>query len=111
MFPGRVRAMVLDGVVDPVAFTRSTEAQIANGVSNSDLVFAKFVSLCQRAGPARCALAGHGSVAARVSRLRARLRRGTVPAPRAAPRRRLSYGDLLIDLFARLGIPEQWPQL
>jgi pimeloyl-ACP methyl ester carboxylesterase len=111
MFPGRVRAMVLDGVVDPVAFTTSTEAQIANGVSNSDLVFSKFESLCQRAGLARCALAGHGPVAARVSRLLSRLRRGPVPAPHAAPPRRLSYGDLLIDLFARLGSPEQWPQL
>ena len=29
MFPGRVRAMVLDGVVDPVAWTRSAEARIA----------------------------------------------------------------------------------
>ena len=111
MFPGRVRAMVLDGVVEPVGFTTSTEAQIANGVSSSDLVFAKFESLCQRAGPARCALAGHGPVAVRVNRLLSRLWRGPVPAPHAAPPRRLSYGDLLVDLFARLGSPEQWPQL
>jgi pimeloyl-ACP methyl ester carboxylesterase len=111
MFSGRVRAMVLDGVVDPIAFTTSTEAQIANGVSDSDLVFAKFLSLCHRAGPARCALAGHGPVAARVSRLLARLRRGPIPAPSAAPPRRLSYGDLLIDVFAQLGSPAEWPHL
>ncbi len=111
MFPTRVRAMVLDGVVDPVAFTTSTEAQVANGVTDTDLVFTKFASLCQRAGPARCGLAGHRSVALRVSRLLARLRRGQIPAPHAAPPRRLSYGDLLIDLFARLGSPEQWSEL
>jgi pimeloyl-ACP methyl ester carboxylesterase len=111
MFAGRVRAMVLDGVVDPIAFTTSTEAQLANGASDSDLVFAKFLSLCQRAGPGRCALAGHGPVAARVSRLLARLRRAPIPAPSAAPPRRLSYGDLLINVFARLGSPGQWPQL
>ena len=111
MFPTRVRAMVLDGVVDPVAFTTSTEAQVANGVTDTDLVFTKFASLCQRAGPARCGLAGHRSVALRVSRLLARLRRGHIPAPHAAPPRRLSYGDLLIDLFARLGSPEQWSEL
>lgn len=111
MFPHRVRAMVLDGVVDPVAFTTSVEASIANGVSDTDLVFAKFESLCQRAGPSRCALAGHGSVAARVSRLLTRLRRGPIPAPGAAPPRRLSYGDLLIDLFTRLGSPALWPRL
>ncbi|MGZ6637691.1 MAG: alpha/beta hydrolase [Solirubrobacteraceae bacterium] len=111
MFPTRVRAMVLDGVVDPVAFTRSTEAQVANGVTDTDLVFSKFTSLCQRAGPARCGLAGRGSVALRVSRLLARLRRGPIPAPDAPPPRRLSYGDLLIDLFAQLGSPAQWPEL
>ena len=41
----------------------------------------------------------------------ARLRRGQIPAPQAAPPRRLSYGDLLIDLFARLGSPGQWSEL
>ena len=111
MFPRRVRAMVLDGVVDPVAFTTSVQAVIANGVSDADLVFAKLQSLCQSAGPARCALAGHGSVSARVRRLLSRLRRGPIPAPSAGPPHRLSYGDLLIDLFARLGGPGQWPQL
>ncbi len=111
MFPTRVRAMVLDGVVDPVAFTTSTEAQLANGVTDTDLVFSKFASLCQRAGPAHCALAGRGSASARVSRVLARLRRGHIPAPAAPPPHRLSYGDLLISLFARLGSPEQWPEL
>jgi pimeloyl-ACP methyl ester carboxylesterase len=111
MFPGRLRAMVLDGVIDPVAFTTSVEAAIANATSDTDLVFAKLQSLCQTAGPARCALAGHGAVAARVNGLLARLRRGPIPAPSAAPPRRLSYGDVLIDVFAALGTPEQWPQL
>jgi pimeloyl-ACP methyl ester carboxylesterase len=111
LFSRWVRAMVLDGVVSPVPFTTSVQASIANGVSSSDLVFAKFQSLCQHAGPARCALAGHGSVAARVSGLLARLRRGPIPAPSAAPPHRLSYGDLLIDLFTRLGNPGLWPQL
>lgn len=111
MFPTRVRAMVLDGVVDPVVFTTSTETQLANGITDTDLVFGKFASLCQRAGPARCGLAGRGSVALRLQRLLARLRRGHIPAPEAPPPRRLSYGDLLIDLFAQLGSPAQWPGL
>lgn len=111
MFPRQVRAIVLDGVVNPVAFTESVREAIANGVSTSDVVFAKFQSLCQRAGPARCALAGHGSVATRVNGLLARLRRGPIPAPSAVAPRRLSYGDLLIDVFTRLGNPALWPQL
>jgi pimeloyl-ACP methyl ester carboxylesterase len=111
LFPRRVRAIVLDGVVNPVAFTRSVRAAISNGVANSDLVFAKFQRLCQHAGPEQCALAEHGSVAIRVSRLLAHIRRAPIPAPAAAPPRRLSYGDLLIDLYRRLGNPATWPQL
>jgi hypothetical protein len=43
--------------------------------------------------------------------LLARLRRGPIPARSARPPNQLSYGDLLIDLFADLGSPGQWPQL
>jgi pimeloyl-ACP methyl ester carboxylesterase len=111
MFPRRVRAMVLDGVINPVAFTTSTQAGIAVHQADTDLVFAKLQSLCQAAGPARCALAGHGPVKARVSRLLARLRRGPIPAPSAPAPHRLSYGDLLFYMFTKLGTPASWPQL
>ena len=111
MFPGRVRAMVLDSVEDAVKATSETERALAADMADSDLVFSKFQSLCQSAGPARCALAGHGPVAPRVSQLLARLERGPIPAPSAAPPRQLTYGDLLLDLFTELPAPAQWPQL
>jgi pimeloyl-ACP methyl ester carboxylesterase len=111
MFPRRVRAMVLDGVVDPVAFATSAQALLADGEADFDLVFSKLQSLCQAAGPARCALAGHGPVKARVSALLARLRRGPIPAPSAPAPHRLSYGDLLFYVFANLGSPAGWPQV
>ncbi len=110
MFPPRVRAMALDGVVDPVAFTTSVAASITSNIGDTDLVFAKLLSLCQRAGPARCALAGHGPVAARVNRLLARVRGAPIPTPSATPPR-LTYGDLLLDLYAALGNPASWPRL
>jgi pimeloyl-ACP methyl ester carboxylesterase len=110
MFSRRVGVMVLDSVVDPVAFTTSVAASTASNIVDTDSVFAKFLSLCQRAGPARCALAGRGSVAARVHRLLARLRRAPIAAPSATPPR-LTYGDLLLDAFAALGNPAAWPQL
>ena len=103
MFPLRVRAMVLDGVVDPVAFTAGTAESIAKGIGDSDLVLRKFESLCQSAGRPRCDLAGDGPVAPRVSGLLARLRR--------APRGELTYGDALLVLWVRLGAPSQWPGL
>jgi len=112
VFPDRVRAMVLDGVVDPVAFTRSAEARVTNTIRDTDLVFRKFQSLCQRAGPGRCALAGQGSVAGRMRRLFARARRGPIPAPSAKPPRPLTYGELLTAIFARpLGVPAGWQRL
>jgi pimeloyl-ACP methyl ester carboxylesterase len=71
MFPGRVRAMLLDGIVDPVEYTVSAERRVANQAGFADQVFFRaFVRQCQRAGPSGCALAGHSeSVARRVARL------------------------------------------
>jgi pimeloyl-ACP methyl ester carboxylesterase len=111
MFPRRVRAMVINGVINPVPFTTSAQAGIASTQADFLRVFAKLQSLCQAAGPARCALAGHGPVKARVSRLLARLRHGPIPAPSAAAPHRLSYGDLLFYIFATLGRPVSWPQI
>ncbi len=111
MFPRRMRAIVLDGVLDAVPFTTSTQAAIADSMGDFSLVFSKLQSLCQAAGPARCALAGHGSVKARVSRLLARLRRGPIPAPSAPTPHRLSYGDLLLYMFGNLGRPASWPTI
>jgi pimeloyl-ACP methyl ester carboxylesterase len=39
LFPRRVRAMALDGVVDPVAATTSTEAVLASALADVDRVF------------------------------------------------------------------------
>jgi pimeloyl-ACP methyl ester carboxylesterase len=111
LFPDRVRAMMLDGIVDPVAYTKSAEARLANSVSSTDAVFDQFVALCQEAGPARCALAGHPeTVAQRVARLFRAARRAPIPAPHADPPGALSYGDLLLSTFAPLRDPNLWPQ-
>ena len=109
LFPDRVRAMVLDGNINPLAFTRSVQAAIASSNSDTDRVIGrKFFELCRRAGPARCALARGGSPARRFARLLARLRRGPIPAPAADPPR-LSYSDLLIRIFLAEGTPSGWP--
>ena len=109
MFPGRVRAMVLDGVVDAVSYVRSKEAFLENAVSPTDAVFERFEALCQQAGPVRCALAGHGSVSARVNALLRRVRRASIPAPTAAPPGRLTYSDLITAFFPEMRNPGTWP--
>jgi pimeloyl-ACP methyl ester carboxylesterase len=109
LFPGRVRAMMLDGIVDAVDSTTSAEARTVNNVSSTDEVFAQFVALCQSAAPDHCALAGHGeTVAQRVARLFARARQAPIPAPNAKPPGVLSYGDLLNSTFNPLRLPLTW---
>ena len=111
LFPGRVRAMMLDGITDAVDFTTSAETRNENNVSSADEVFAQFLTLCQTAGPRGCALAGHGqTVAQRVAELFARARRAPIPALHAKPPGSLSYGDLLQSTFTPLRLPLSWPE-
>jgi pimeloyl-ACP methyl ester carboxylesterase len=109
MFPHRVRAMVIDGVVDAVSYVRSKESFLENAVTPTDVVFEQFEALCQRAGPARCALAGHGSVKARVNALFARVKRAPIPAPSAKPAGTLTYSDLITAFFPEMRNPGTWP--
>jgi pimeloyl-ACP methyl ester carboxylesterase len=111
MFPQHVRAIILDANIDPVPYTTSVEAALFNNGADTDLVFEKFLSLCEQAGQANCKLAGDGDVAARVRALLARLRKGPIPAPRGPAPYELRYGDMLVDIWSMLGGPENWPEL
>jgi pimeloyl-ACP methyl ester carboxylesterase len=92
MFPRRVRAMALDGVIDPVAFTRSMEDGLASGLRTVD------------------ALAGNGSVKTRVDNLLSGLRHNPIPAPAATPPGELTYAEVLTLIkFAQLPDPSLWP--
>jgi pimeloyl-ACP methyl ester carboxylesterase len=115
MFPDRVRAMLLDGVVDAVRYSKSAEEREALFAGAADEVFGRFLSLCAAAGPERCALAGgERSPAEKWQQLLARVKRGPIPAPGAngtsLARSELSYGDLLLSQFQPLRAPSVWPQ-
>ena len=110
MFPTRVRAMALDGVIDPVAYTNGTASALGSGLLSVDQEFEQLLALCERAGPAGCALAGGGPVAERVHQLLAGLRRAPIPAPFATPPGELTYGEMLTLIkFAALPDPSLWP--
>jgi pimeloyl-ACP methyl ester carboxylesterase len=111
MFPGHVRAILLDSIVDQKSWVKSAEARNAGVVESTGPVFDQFLALCQRAGPQRCALAGHPETAAqRVERLFARVRRAPIAAPQADPPGKLNYSDLLLTTFTPLRDPSTWPQ-
>ena len=105
MFGDRIRAMMLNGIVDPVEYSKGSEARLAATVRPSDAVYDQFLALCDSAGPERCALAGGRHTAAeRFDRLSARLKRAPIPAPGAQPPlsapQKLGYADLLISQFS-----------
>src|SRR6185312_2109450 len=110
LFPYRVRAMALDGLIDPVASAAGTEAVAASGLADTDRVYHQFLRLCRAAGPDRCALAGHGPVVPRVNQLLNRLRQAPIPAPSADPPGELTYGEALTALkLVALPDPSLWP--
>jgi pimeloyl-ACP methyl ester carboxylesterase len=114
MFPDRVRAMLLDGVVDADRYAKSAEARLAAFSGPTDEVFDQFLSLCDAAGPERCALAGGDEAAVqRWKRLVARVKRKPLPAPGASgtslSRPTLSHADLLASQFPVMRAPSMWP--
>ncbi|WP_162605337.1 alpha/beta hydrolase [Jiangella ureilytica] len=112
LFPNRVRAMALDGLVDSAAAAAGLGPVLASSLRGTDQVFRRFLELCETAGPDRCALAGHGPVAARVELLLDRLRHAPIPAPDADPPGVLTYGETLTALkFVGLPNPALWPQV
>jgi pimeloyl-ACP methyl ester carboxylesterase len=116
LFPKRIRAMVLDGIVDPVAYTKSAEARVTNQSSAFDAVFGTFQELCESAGAGHCALAGHRApgtsetetVAQRVARVFDTARTSSIPAPHSDPPGALDYADLIFASFNPLRMRANW---
>jgi hypothetical protein len=78
--------MVLDGVGDPVAYSKGTAPWLASSIGSVDREFDAFLSLCQSAGPDRCARAGDVPAVHSARRRLADLRRSCLQA-RRRPRR------------------------
>jgi len=111
MYPDRVRAMMLEGVVYPPDYVTSAETRSTNDAAGTDQVFNQFLTLCDQAGPDKCALAGHGEpAAARVARLFAQVKAAPIPAPNASPPDELHYSDLKISSFPAMRDPHLWPK-
>ena len=114
LFPQRLRAMLLDGITDPVRYTKSAEERMRMWVASGDEVLSRFFSLCAVGGPDQCALA-RGSVSPKEKwdQLRARARRKPIPAPGAngtlTSPQELNLGDLNVSQFQPLRAPSTWP--
>jgi pimeloyl-ACP methyl ester carboxylesterase len=114
LFPDRLRAMLLDGIVNPLRYSKSAEARLTMFSDAADPVMEQFLELCERQGPQRCALAGGPqSPAEQWAGLLARLKRGPIRAPGAngtlLTAQKLTYSDLLFSQFEPMRAPVTWP--
>ena len=118
MFPDKVRAVVIDGVIDPVSYTTGRGGQARTLPSDARLrseqgaydTLQAFLRLCDRGGP-NCAFSD-GNPKRRYDRLARRLLRepaqlpdgqgGTVP---------FTYADLVATTLGALYDPTTWPAL
>lgn len=104
LFPTHIRAMVLDGAVDPALTTEQEDLQQAQGFE-TDL--ADFLSWCQ--ARSSCALDQAGGAQASFQRAWARLQQGPVPTDNR--HRPLDSGLGLYGLAEGLYSTQTWPQL
>jgi len=103
MFPGRVRALVIDGIVDPqeLVGTRATaHVPVFDRVGSaaaSGRALSELLKLCRQAGRARCSFASphpNARFARLAARLRARPLRLAAPGVKATT---FAYPDMIAD--------------
>jgi pimeloyl-ACP methyl ester carboxylesterase len=117
LFPDRVRALVIDGVPDPVAWSTGRGAEAATLPVSSRLrsdvgaraTLDQFFTLCDAAGRPRCSFAGNS--AARFAALAARFRAGPVEIGTPPDTYPMTYADLIATALSGLYGPEAWVSL
>lgn len=117
MFPNRVRALVVDGVLDPIAWTtgRGDEAESLPFSTrlHSDIgaqaTLEQFFRLCDEAGPASCAFAG--DAAGRFAALAEKLRAAPVEIvdPETGDTFLLGYADFIGFTLGNMYSSFGWP--
>jgi pimeloyl-ACP methyl ester carboxylesterase len=118
LFPGKVRAVVIDGVIDPVSDatgrrgewrTKPVDARLQSE-QGAYQTLQEFLRLCDLGGQ-RCAFSG-GNPKVRYDRLAARVRREPVELrDNSGGTMRVTYAVLVITTLQALYAPDQWPNL
>lgn len=102
LFPGKIRAVTLDGAVDPTLHTTPASEQQAAGFENA---FNDFAADCEKRGAA-CKLGS--DVRKTVGQL---LEKGRTNPPHGKDGRRATAGYVLWSVIAALYSKESWPVL
>lgn len=121
LFPGRVGRFVLDGTVDPIAWsgtgtgiaapTTPLGIRIRQGIGATE-TFGEFARLCREAGPERCSLAAVGDPAVVVPATFDRLAREPVEIPLPDGTTAVVTQQVAVmTTFMGLYDPGLWPEL
>jgi pimeloyl-ACP methyl ester carboxylesterase len=118
LFPSRVRALVIDAVIDPIAWTTGRGGQartipVGTRIGSADgarRTLGEFFRLCDAAGP-DCAFSGNAS--RRYADLAQRLRGHPViiTDPSSGETFTVTYNDLIAVTLGALYSPFVWPDL
>lgn len=116
LFPERVRALVLDGTIDPVAWSgKGSDDPIATRLGQAEATtetFAEFNRLCAEAGPGACPLAALGDPATITEEVFTTLREGPVEVPDGdGDTLPVTYGQMVSTSFQAMYGTSAWPQL
>jgi pimeloyl-ACP methyl ester carboxylesterase len=111
MFPNRVRALVLDGMVDAPAYTKgprlSTPFVRQNSHLGSSETLRQFFRQCRVAGP-RCAFGARGRPSLKFEALARRLLRRPLTQPGGST---FGYSELVVSTIQSLYEPDVWDEL
>ncbi|MFD9883035.1 alpha/beta hydrolase [Streptomyces alboflavus] len=117
LFPDRVRALMLDGTVEPKSRTgqngdpRSVVSRSGQGPAAAR-TYGEFLRLCAKAGPDRCALAELGDPRQVTERLLQSLKSRPVTIdPPDGPPIEVTYPYAVRTLFEAMSAPRNWPTL
>ncbi len=107
MFPGKVRALVLDGNFDAPAYRAGWRTPFlrSHGAEAGWRTLREFFRLCAAAGPTRCAFAAGGDPKKKFARLVARVRREPITLPNGD---RVEYGSLILTTLVGLYVASEW---
>jgi len=103
LFPGKVRALVIDGVLDPVLWSNGREIQTERFSTQQE--FDEFLRLCDEAGPDRCPLTSDEGAAARWDGLVDVVRASPLVLPDGSV---ITYDVLVLQAVLAMTAPELW---
>ncbi|HEY0359812.1 MAG TPA: alpha/beta hydrolase [Mycobacteriales bacterium] len=115
LFPDRVRALVIDGVLDPVAWSTGRGGEAATlPVSSragfdvgSQATLDQFFALCEAAGRPLCSFAGNSP--RRYAAMAARFRGGPVEVGTPPDTYTVTYADFVATTLSSMEAPDSWP--